>query len=298
MYQLTSQSSNVRRDFAGVLEVSPDCVSMDHRPFGSYGAALTSFERDAGHYRDDPTSNFTVVMLQNGGYAAEFDLGVGRFAVKSAPGQLFLFRPLITIDSTFYGTAKLLMLSVTRSALSRLLPALDLQSELRFRDLYARPLRDELIRIAITQLWAATRARRDSDLLFADTVVLAIFAALARYDERPCVAIERGLADWQLRRVMEMLESMQDVPLADLAARANMSPWYFARAFKHTTGVPPHHFQFVMRMNCAKDLLAKTTLPITTVAERVGYGSSQTLARAFRKEVGISPLQYRRTSTA
>jgi AraC family transcriptional regulator len=97
---------------------------------------------------------------------------------------------------------------------------------------------------------------------------------------------------------MEMLQSMQEVPLAALAAAANISPWHFARAFKHTTGVPPHHYQLMLRMNCAKDLLTKTGLPITKVAERVGYGSSQALARAFRKEVGTSPLEYRCSSAA
>lgn len=78
----------------------------------------------------------------------------------------------------------------------------------------------------------------------------------------------------------------------------NISPWYFARAFKHTTGLPPHRYQLMVRINCAKDLLSQTRLPITKIAERVGYGSSQTLARAFRNEVGTSPLEYRRHNAA
>jgi AraC family transcriptional regulator len=237
-----------------------------------------------------------VMMLQNGGFAAEFDLGVGTFAVRTAPGQLFVSPPWIPFDNTLQGTAKILVLSVDLSVLAELLPGLDLRPETGFRNLYTRPLRDDFIRIAITQLWAATRSRRDGDSLFADTAIVAIFAALARHGKQVPAPTERRLADWQLRRVMEMLKSMQDVPLADLAARANISPWYFARAFKHTMGVPPHHYQLMLRMNCAKDLLTKTRLPITKVAERVGYGSSQTLARAFRKEVGTSPLEYRRNS--
>jgi AraC family transcriptional regulator len=237
------------------------------------------------------------MMLQNGGYGAEFDLGSGKFLVKGSPGQIFVARPFIPIDNAFQGPAKFLVLSLAASTLSRLLPAVDFQSESGFRELYTRPLCDEFIRIAINQLWAATLVRGDDDGLFADTVTLAIFAALARHGKRPRAAAERGLADWQLRRVMETLQSMQDVPLAALAARANMSPWYFARSFKHTTGVPPHQYQLLLRMNCAKDLLVKTSLPITAVAERVGYGSSQTLARAFRKEVGSSPVEYRRSST-
>jgi AraC family transcriptional regulator len=284
--------------YAEPRAASHACTPSDLQPLGSYGAVVASFERAAGHYRDDPTSDFAIMMLQNGGYAAEFDLGVGKFAVKSSPGQLFVSRPFIPVAHAFQGTAKFLLLSLAESTLSRLLPAVDLQSESDFRELYTRPLCDEFIRVAINQLWAAARAHRDDDGLFADTVTVAIFAALARHGKRPRAAAERRLADWQLRRVMEMLQSMQDVPLADLASRANLSPWYFARAFKHTTGVPPHHYQLLLRINCAKELLAKTGLPITRIAERVGYGSSQTLARAFRKEVGTSPLVYRRNATS
>jgi AraC family transcriptional regulator len=281
-----------------VRAVRDERVTDDCQSVGSYGAFVASFERSAGHYRDGARPNFAVMMLQNGGFPAEFDLGVGKFAVRSVPGQLFVCRPFISIENAFQATVKILMLSLPVSTLGTLLPGLDLEPETGFRELYTRPLCDDFIRIAINRLWATTRSRQDGASLFADTVVLAIFAALARHGKRARAETKRGLADWQLRRVMEMLQSMQEVPLAALAAAANISPWHFARAFKHTTGVPPHHYQLMLRMNCAKDLLTKTGLPITKVAERVGYGSSQALARAFRKEVGTSPLEYRCSSAA
>jgi AraC family transcriptional regulator len=259
---------------------------------------LRSRERSAGRYRDDATADFAVVMLQNGGFLVECDLGAGRFATRSAPGQLLVSRPFTPVDNTFHGRARMLVLSLSIDSLSKLLPGIHLQPEAGFRELYTRPLLDEFIRIAINQLWAATRAHHDEDVLFADTTIVAIFAALARHRKREGLASGRRLADWQLRRVIEMLQSMQDIPLADLASKANMSAWYFARAFKRTTGVPPHRYQFRLRIDRAKDLLTRTKLPITQIAERVGYGCSQTLARAFHKEVGISPLEYRRNTAS
>jgi hypothetical protein len=71
-----------------------------------------------------------------------------------------------------------------------------------------------------------------ADALFADGTILAIFAALARYGEGKGGRAEHTLADWQLRGVLEKLESLQKISLAQLAATANLSPFYFARAFK------------------------------------------------------------------
>jgi AraC family transcriptional regulator len=53
-----------------------------------------------------------------------------------------------------------------------------------------------------------------------------------------------------------------------------------------------------LRIDHAKELLRRTQLSVTEVALRVGYGSSQTLAREFRKEVGVSPTQYRCDNSA
>lgn len=267
-------------------------------PVGSYGTVVASLARPPGHYHDEATPHFALLLLQNGGFAAEFDLGVGRFLVKSAPGQIFVSRPFTAVENTFQGTARTLVLSLSETGLSTLLPALHLEPENGLRELYTRPLCDEFIRIAINQIWATTRSRQDADSLFVDTAVLATFAALARHGRRGTRPARRGLADWQLRRAIELLESMGDIALSDLAASANMSPWYFARAFKHTTGLPPHRYQLMLRMNCAKDLLKETRLSIREIAERVGYASSQALARAFHKAVGTSPLAYRHGATA
>jgi hypothetical protein len=48
-----------------------------------------------------------------------------------------------------------------------------------------------------------------------------------------------------------------------------------------------------LRIERAKELLSKSPLSINEGALCVGYGSSQTLVRMFRKEVGVSPMQYR-----
>jgi AraC family transcriptional regulator len=264
---------------------------------GTSGAHIVRFECEAGKYPREPTSDFALTMVQNGGFVAEFDFGAGRFAANVSPGQLFLSPPFTATDSEFHGTAKGVVLAVAHARVSALLHDIIATPDNSLPELYVRPLCDDFIRNAVNQLLAAAHSRKQADNLFADAAILAILATLARRGEQRGVKARRGLADWQFRRVTEKLESMQDVSLVDLAAAANLSPFHFARAFKQTTGLPPHRYQLMRRIERAKELLMKTRLSLTDVALGVGYGSSQTLARVFRKEVGTTPIEYRRSTT-
>jgi AraC family transcriptional regulator len=263
---------------------------------GTAGAALLSFRCPAGRYRSEPTSDFALTMLQNGGFAAELDLGRGKFSASVAPGQLFLAPPFTATENAFDDSATGTVMALQHGQVAELLHDMPQQPQALLQNLYTRTFYDDFIRVAINQLVALTRSRRESDRLFADGVIVAIFAALVRHCTRRSGCARRGLADWQMRRVMEQLNSMQNVSLADLATSANLSPFYFARAFKETTGLPPHQFHQRLRMERAKELLRTTQLSVTDIALRVGYGSSQTLARVFRKNGGSTPAGFRRST--
>jgi len=105
-----------------------------------------------------------------------------------------------------------------------------------------------------------------------------------------------GLAPWQLRRVTDHLRGTisGDVTLDELAALVGLSTFHFARMFKHSAGVPPHAYLRALRADRARELLATTDLSIVEIALEVGYESSQALARAFRRDIGVSPSAFRR----
>jgi AraC-like DNA-binding protein len=69
-----------------------------------------------------------------------------------------------------------------------------------------------------------------------------------------------GLAPWQTRRCIEYLSEHagHDVGLERLAALVSLSPFHFARASKHSTGLPPHRYQLNLRIARAKELLQTT----------------------------------------
>ncbi len=85
----------------------------------------------------------------------------------------------------------------------------------------------------------------------------------------------------------------EDLSLDELAAEAGLSPFHFSRMFKRSVGVTPRVFVVRLRIERACELLEKTALPVTEIAQEVGYSSSQVLARVFLKYKRMSPSAYR-----
>ncbi len=69
---------------------------------------------------------------------------------------------------------------------------------------------------------------------------------------------------------------------------------FISRAFKTSTGVPPHRYLVQLRIKKARKLLETIDPPISEIAAQVGYDDPSYLARLFRREVGKTPAAYRR----
>jgi len=72
-----------------------------------------------------------------------------------------------------------------------------------------------------------------------------------------------------------------------------MSERTFARAFSAETGMTPARYVELVRLDRAKLLLETTKWPLARIADRSGLGSAATLARAFRRQLGLTPEDYR-----
>lgn len=105
-----------------------------------------------------------------------------------------------------------------------------------------------------------------------------------------------GLPVWQQKRLVEFIEEhlAEDIPLAALAELSGLSLYHFARAFTHSFGVPPHRYHMARRMECARDLLRKLTLPVTEIGIQTGFRETSSFTRAFRRFTGLTPTEYRR----
>lgn len=119
----------------------------------------------------------------------------------------------------------------------------------------------------------------------------------AQYIEMPVPPIRPGHT---LSDLIDWAQAHLDQPLsvADLAARALMSPRTFARRFKEATGATPHRWLLDQRLQRAEELLERTDLPIDVVATRAGLGSADTMRHHFTARRGVGPTTHRRTFRA
>jgi transcriptional regulator GlxA family with amidase domain len=84
-----------------------------------------------------------------------------------------------------------------------------------------------------------------------------------------------------------------DLSVPALAARAHMSERNFARAFRTETGMTPAAYVEVTRVERARRELETTDLPVEAVAARCGFGTVETMRRAFHRRLGVNPAAYR-----
>lgn len=79
----------------------------------------------------------------------------------------------------------------------------------------------------------------------------------------------------------------------DLALHAGLSPRHLQRRFTAELGIPPATYVEGVRIEAAKRALAESAHSIETIARRYGFGTAETLRRAFHRHLSVAPSDYR-----
>lgn len=114
--------------------------------------------------------------------------------------------------------------------------------------------------------------------------------------ERPSRA-SGGLSGAARRRVLDFVDAHLDSPdlsLPRLAAQAHLSEFHFARMFRVSMGCSVHDWVTARRLDRARTLLRKATLPLADIAAACGYAGASHLSRHVKAATGATPGQLRR----
>ena len=257
---------------------------------------LLEASQPAGDMSDPSVPDIVLYQDLHGGTRVSGDMGGGRFHTKSEKGNFFLSAPHFANTVIVDATHELRSLSFP---LAQWQPVMDAaagrQFSLDYQKLCMGAFASPTIRSAVRNLWALCDEEGAPSRLLAQAAGCEILAELCRLGGAPFAATKGGLAPWAERRCLELLQDRlsEDISLEELAAEVQLSPFHCARMFKQSVGVPPRVHLTRLRIEKACELLAATDLPVTEIAQEVGYSSNQVLARVFSKHKGMSPSEYR-----
>lgn len=272
---------------------------QEARSAGSHGATLLSLARLPGHYHRPASDDFMLQLVTAGCGSGRVDHGV-RFDCMARPGRLAISPCDTDLAYAVDHEMTFLAAMLPRDPLKRAIERRTGRSwSGDFGALHGKAFEHPAVGALMLTLWDEAASGSAHGALYADsaweTVALALLATSGAL-LIPAPPVRGRLAGWQERKVTEYLRGhmAEDVTLAALAEVAGLSTFHFARAFKQSTGLPPHGYLRRLRLERARELLVGTNLSVGDIAEQVGYETPQALARMFRAEAGESPLEYRR----
>ena len=89
-----------------------------------------------------------------------------------------------------------------------------------------------------------------------------------------------------------------NIRISDVASYIGINRTYLTTLFKKKMLMSPQEFLMHVRMDRSRALLRQTTVPISAVAQEVGYEDQLAFSKIFKKKFGISPAQYRKANQA
>ncbi|HOO27033.1 MAG TPA: response regulator [Lachnospiraceae bacterium] len=89
----------------------------------------------------------------------------------------------------------------------------------------------------------------------------------------------------------------KDISLDDVSREVDISPYYFSKLFKEETGENFIEYLTGIRIEKAKQLLSGSTLPMKEICAAVGYSDPNYFSRIFKKNVGVTPTEFKEGMT-
>jgi AraC family transcriptional regulator len=213
----------------------------------------------------------------------------------SAPGLISVIPPDRRVEYTIEGEVGFSSLHIPRRLLANLLGSgVPAEPEFRFafQDVFASACIENLL----------AQARRGGACHF--PYVHAMTRALLLHLMQGFGGAElAGMQSDSCARLDAMLDFI-DAGLAEplridqLAARAGVSRAHFIRRFHDVTGMSPHRYITLRRVEKAKELLRATHRTLVEIALEVGFGNQSHFAQVFHAHTAQTPSQYRKQNRA
>lgn len=282
-----------------ILKISPSLPILSSQKASWDGIQLGYYQHSAAF--ETPShcfpQHFISIHLNNATVVKEQVLDGRHRCADFRNGDICLTPATTPVSVCLHDSSELICLYLEPTFMARIMA--EVADFERIEILPQFKLNDPLI----SQIGIALKAKLESrgvwDRIYAESMATAISAHLVQNysTESPKVrSYHDGLSQARLKQATEYINehAAQNLSLTDIATIVQMSPYYFNRLFKQSTGLTPHQYLIKCRTEQAKRLLNTTNLSIANIAQQVGFVDQSHLARHFKRQVGIPASQFRK----
>lgn len=154
-------------------------------------------------------------------------------------------------------------------------------------DYILKPVDPDDVERAVRRAASQAEAQRQLEAMAASSAEL--LESADNYDKT-------NLLMGKVKKYLQHNYMMNDISLDSVSAILNLNASYFSALFKRTFQVNFLDYLTELRMDAARELLRDPLRSTAEVASMVGYESANYFTRAFKKKVGMTPTEYRRTT--
>jgi AraC family transcriptional regulator len=242
-----------------------------------------------------------ISLTRSGTARVFFDIKSKRYCAKLHPGQLNILAPNEPahvvwerrVHTTHLYLRDSLLEDVATDLGGKRSGSINVLSKLAFVD----PLLEGLV----TAICDATESSAEGSDPYVEHLARATgYHVIRKYSNLQINSIEKDspgqLTKTQMTNFRDMIEGSmsQKLTLADLAAGSGLSNSHFAHLFKKTTGRTPYQYLLHSRIQRARYLLIKTSMPVIKIAVECGFTDQVHFTRVFSKIVGQPPATFRK----
>jgi len=244
------------------------------------------------HWHDDPE---IVVML-----TGELDVRVGAQHVPLEAGEFILIKAGTVHSFKGKGDADCFVVKMLRDSfgLLYLAPLFSTSGESPANAWMKAT--DSFIHTAVSEMVHAFEHEEPGYDLYVRGNLLRILGRMMQMGLISEPASRESENEERFRPLMQALQESWGIDWTEskAAEMVGISYWHFGRVFKKTTGVTFTQFLSHLKLRNAERMLAETEAPIGEIAERSGFSGNNQLLRTFKREIGISPREYRKQCRA
>lgn len=137
------------------------------------------------------------------------------------------------------------------------------------------------------------RALDEFSPLSIEGFMLEMVAEVSRYSQR----LRNGRPIARIELVRELIHERfsESLSLVAISEIVGLHPVYLAQAFRKAYGSTVGEYTRKLRIESACHELSKLDIPIVTIAANAGFFDQSHFTRTFRRLVGITPAEYRKT---